>query len=113
MQYLIKWRELNYDQSTWEDEEMESQIPDFKIFSETYWDLRTQAEASVADRGRKKKKEKDDGKQTKRWQFPDKPVCDPRKQFNTQPEYITATRGTLYPYQLESQSCISQYRWVF
>ena len=36
--YLIKWRDLAYDQSTWESEEMD--IPEFDTYKQTYWNHR-------------------------------------------------------------------------
>lgn len=36
--YLIKWRDLQYDQSTWEMEDMD--IPDFETFKQHYWNHR-------------------------------------------------------------------------
>lgn len=36
--YLIKWRDLPYDQSTWESEDMD--IPEFDTFKQTYWNHR-------------------------------------------------------------------------
>lgn len=72
--------------------------------------MRTQAEASqVAEKG-KKKKDKSKGA-SKRWHFPDNPTCDPRKQFESQPDYITATGGELHPYQLEGLNWL-RYSWA-
>lgn len=34
-QYLVKWRDLPYDQATWEDEN--SNVPGLKRASEYYW----------------------------------------------------------------------------
>lgn len=36
--YLIKWRDLPYDQSTWESEDMD--IPEFDPYKQTYWNHR-------------------------------------------------------------------------
>lgn len=36
--YLIKWRELQYDQATWESEEMDFQ--EFDVFKVQYWNHR-------------------------------------------------------------------------
>lgn len=40
--YFIKWRDLPYDQSTWEDGEITEgfEIPDFQKAVNFYWDLR-------------------------------------------------------------------------
>ena len=36
--YLIKWRDLAYDQASWENEEMD--IPEFDVYKQTYWNHR-------------------------------------------------------------------------
>lgn len=36
--YLVKWRDLPYDQAIWESED--SGIPDFQKFIDEYYDLR-------------------------------------------------------------------------
>lgn len=36
--YLIKWRDLAYDQSCWESEDMD--VPDYDAFKHTYWNHR-------------------------------------------------------------------------
>lgn len=36
--YLIKWRELAYDQATWESEDMD--IPEFDLYKQQYWNHR-------------------------------------------------------------------------
>lgn len=36
--YLIKWRDLPYDQSTWESEDMD--IPEYDTYKQTYWNHR-------------------------------------------------------------------------
>lgn len=107
-QYLVKWRDLNYEHCTWEDEAREADVPEFKKGMEAYWDLRQQAEASTAERGKKKKKE---SKVKLSQHFPDKPTCDPRKQFEEQPDYVTITGGTLHPYQLEGLNWL-RYSWA-
>lgn len=33
--YLVKWRDLTYDQCTWERDDLE--IPDFAIYKASYW----------------------------------------------------------------------------
>uniref|UniRef100_A0A672J0R0 Chromodomain helicase DNA binding protein 3 n=1 Tax=Salarias fasciatus TaxID=181472 RepID=A0A672J0R0_SALFA len=37
--YLVKWRDLTYDQCTWERDDLE--IPDFAIYKASYWRHRT------------------------------------------------------------------------
>lgn len=36
--YLIKWRELQYDQATWEAEDMD--VPEFDVYKVQYWNHR-------------------------------------------------------------------------
>lgn len=36
--YLIKWRDLTYDQATWEAEDMD--IPEFETYKLQYWNHR-------------------------------------------------------------------------
>lgn len=51
--YLVKWRELPYDQSTWEDET--DDIPGLKTAIEYYLDLRANTmEPGSAKKGKKK-----------------------------------------------------------
>lgn len=33
--YLVKWRDLPYDQSTWEEDEMN--IPEYEDHKQSYW----------------------------------------------------------------------------
>lgn len=33
--YLVKWRDLTYDQCTWERDDMD--VPDFAIHKTSYW----------------------------------------------------------------------------
>lgn len=33
--YLVKWRDLTYDQCTWERDDMD--IPDFAVYKTKYW----------------------------------------------------------------------------
>ena len=61
-QFFIKWRELPYQDCSWEDEDMD--IPEYETFKQYYEDLRY---VCGADGKRKKKKKKDeDGEERKR-----------------------------------------------
>ena len=63
IQYFIKWRELPYQDCSWEDEDMD--IPEYETFKQYYEDLRYVCGAD----GRKKKKKKksdEDGEERKR-----------------------------------------------
>ncbi|RZF43693.1 hypothetical protein LSTR_LSTR010775 [Laodelphax striatellus] len=116
--YLVKWRDLAYDQATWEDESAD--IPNLKRAVDYYQDLR-----SAANSGDKKLK-KGKGKKTKTKEIqdeegenrlpkrytppPDKPQTDLRKKYEKQPEFIEQTGMALHPYQLEGLNWL-RYSW--
>lgn len=100
--YLIKWRELPYDQATWESEDMD--IPEFDLYKQQYWNHRwapfrstvttTKAapvltpsciccrELMMGDDGRPGKKIKVKGKGVKRPERPpENPVVDVSEQI--------------------------------
>lgn len=54
--YLVKWRELAYDQCTWEEENED--IPGLKPAIEYYTDLRAACCNEVRKKGKKGKKSK-------------------------------------------------------
>lgn len=106
--YLIKWRELVYEQATWESDE--ANIPNLDEHIMKYWMHRERMTNEVipkvvlkrinAYRTSKgllnfeddKKKRKEDAKQNNH---------DPKKKYEEQPAYITETGGKLHPYQME------------
>ncbi|XP_054288773.1 chromodomain-helicase-DNA-binding protein Mi-2 homolog isoform X2 [Macrosteles quadrilineatus] len=118
--YLVKWRDLPYDQATWEEESED--IPGLKAAIEYYHDLRA---ANSADGSRKKKGK---GKKTKAKEIadeeldrdprmprrytppPDKPISDLKKKYDKQPDYIEQTGMMLHPYQLEGLNWL-RYSW--
>uniref|UniRef100_A0A671Y5S0 Chromodomain helicase DNA binding protein 4 n=1 Tax=Sparus aurata TaxID=8175 RepID=A0A671Y5S0_SPAAU len=104
--YLIKWRDLAYDQSTWENEEMD--IPEFDTYKQTYWNHR---ELMVGDEGRPGKKIKKAVKVKKAERPPANPVVDPTMKFDRQPDYLDSTGGTLHPYQLEGLNWL-RFSWA-
>ncbi|KAG7157237.1 Chromodomain-helicase-DNA-binding protein Mi-2-like, partial [Homarus americanus] len=100
-QYLVKWRDLQYDQATWEDEDED--IVGLKTAIEFYHDLRA---ACNADVGTKNKKGKRKGKSRTRelgdedrepssprryTPPPDKPITNLNKKLEKQPDYIDIT----------------------
>uniref|UniRef100_A0A671T750 Chromodomain-helicase-DNA-binding protein 5-like n=1 Tax=Sinocyclocheilus anshuiensis TaxID=1608454 RepID=A0A671T750_9TELE len=93
--YLIKWRDLPYDQCTWEADDFD--LPDYDSFKQAYWDHR------------KGKRLKEGGK--RREPPPDTPVVDPTIKFEQQPWYIDDTGGTLHPYQLEGLNWL-RFSWA-
>ncbi|KAM8917642.1 chromodomain-helicase-DNA-binding protein 5 isoform 2-T2 [Spinachia spinachia] len=107
--YLIKWRDLPYDQCTWEVDDFD--VPEYDTHKATYWDHREQIVGEdqrplVVKKG---KKLKDDHQ--KREVPPDAPIIDPTIKFEHQPWYINATGGTLHPYQLEGLNWL-RFSWA-
>ncbi|KAI4812066.1 hypothetical protein KUCAC02_014922, partial [Chaenocephalus aceratus] len=104
--YLIKWRDLPYDQSTWEMEEMD--VPEFDTYRQTYWNHR---ELMMGDEGKPQKKLKKTVKVKKAERPPANPVIDPTIKFDRQPDYLDSTGGTLHPYQLEGLNWL-RFSWA-
>ncbi|XP_031431623.1 chromodomain-helicase-DNA-binding protein 4 isoform X2 [Clupea harengus] len=103
--YLIKWRDLPYDQSTWESEEMD--VPDFDSFKQHYWNHRDLMIGEEPRPGKKLKKVK----VKKMEKPPANPVVDPTIKFDRQPDYLDSTGGTLHPYQLEGLNWL-RFSWA-
>ncbi|XP_028819504.1 chromodomain-helicase-DNA-binding protein 4a [Denticeps clupeoides] len=104
--YLIKWRDLPYDQATWEAEDMD--VPEYDTYKLQYWNHR---ELMMGDDGRPGKKLKLRGKVRKLERPPENPVVDPTIKFERQPEYLDSTGGTLHPYQLEGLNWL-RFSWA-
>ncbi|KPP69797.1 chromodomain-helicase-DNA-binding protein 4-like, partial [Scleropages formosus] len=104
--YLIKWRDLPYDQATWESEDMD--IQDYDAYKLQYWNHR---ELMMGEEGRPGKKLKKIGKVKKLDRPPANPVVDPTIKFERQPEYLDSTGGTLHPYQLEGLNWL-RFSWA-
>ncbi|XP_064438160.1 chromodomain-helicase-DNA-binding protein 3 isoform X7 [Mirounga angustirostris] len=104
--YLVKWRDLPYDQSTWEEDEMN--IPEYEDHKQSYWrhrELIMGEDPAQPRRYKKKKKElQGDGP-------PSSPTNDPTVKYETQPRFITATGGTLHMYQLEGLNWL-RFSWA-
>uniref|UniRef100_A0A7N6AZA2 DNA helicase n=1 Tax=Anabas testudineus TaxID=64144 RepID=A0A7N6AZA2_ANATE len=98
--YLIKWRDLPYDQCTWEVDDFD--IPEYDSHKAFYWDHRLQIlgedQRPLVVRKGKKLKE-------------DHPKREPTIKFEHQPWYINATGGTLHPYQLEGLNWL-RFSWA-
>ncbi|KAG9337690.1 hypothetical protein JZ751_028340, partial [Albula glossodonta] len=106
--YLIKWRDLPYDQCTWEVDDFD--IPEYDSFKQAYWDHREQVLGEdirplVVRKGKKPKEGE------KREKPPDTPIVDPTIKFDKQPWFIDATGGTLHPYQLEGLNWL-RFSWA-
>ncbi|XP_034747905.1 chromodomain-helicase-DNA-binding protein 4a isoform X2 [Etheostoma cragini] len=104
--YLIKWRELAYDQATWEADDMD--IPEFDTYKVQYWNHR---ELMMGDEGKPGKKIKVKGRVKRPDRPPENPVVDPTIKFDRQPEYLDSTGGTLHPYQLEGLNWL-RFSWA-
>lgn len=117
--YLVKWRELPYDQCTWEEDIDE--IPGLKPAIEYYMDLRAaltsdgSASRKKGKKGGRKSKNRDledDEKPYKRYTPPlEKPVTDLKKKLDIQPQYLNDTGMQLHPYQLEGINWL-RYSWA-
>ncbi|KAK0098849.1 hypothetical protein PV326_001415 [Microctonus aethiopoides] len=117
--YLVKWRELGYDQATWEDEHED--IPGLKQAVDYYLDLRA---ANCLDVSSSRKGKKGKGKKSKTRELiddeertpkrytppPDKPTTDLKKKYERQPDYLDITGMQLHPYQLEGLNWL-RYSW--
>ena len=101
-QYFIKWRDLPYQDCSWEDEDME--IPDLATFVQYYEDLRF---VCGADGKRKKKKKKGDDDDSVKRRYnppPDKPTTNLDDKYEEQPRAWLPEGLNLHPYQLEGES---------
>eukprot|EP00092_Neocalanus_flemingeri_P015825 GFUD01017130.1.p1 GENE.GFUD01017130.1~~GFUD01017130.1.p1 ORF type:complete len:1937 (+),score=754.41 GFUD01017130.1:187-5997(+) len=100
VQYLVKWHDLTYSDSTWEDEDEE--IPDMLKFIRDYEDLRY---VCGADGRKKKKKEKGEEPKRKYNAPPDKPATDLDVKYKDNASCKWLPEGlALHPYQLEGIS---------
>ncbi|GMT16754.1 hypothetical protein PFISCL1PPCAC_8051, partial [Pristionchus fissidentatus] len=106
--YLVKWKELVYQDATWERDDMD--IPGYEEAIFRYWVHRNRMICDPIPKNIKKrldaKREKDglppyEEMTEKEKKKRDKPTCDIRKKYEEQPDYLTETGGKLHPYQLE------------
>ncbi|XP_063157724.1 chromodomain-helicase-DNA-binding protein 3 isoform X2 [Candoia aspera] len=104
--YLVKWRDLSYDQSTWEEDEMS--IPDYEYHKQAYWLHRELIMGEDPAQPRKYKKKK---KELTPDDPPNSPTNDPTVKYETQPRFITSTGGTLHMYQLEGLNWL-RFSWA-
>merc|ERR1711899_62763 len=104
VQFFIKWRELPYQDCSWEDEDMD--IPEYEIHKQHYEDLRYVCGADGRGKKKKKKKGDEDGEERKRRYNPppDKPTSDLDVPYKDQPRNWLTEDLSLHPYQLEGIS---------
>uniref|UniRef100_A0A672RL66 Chromodomain helicase DNA binding protein 3 n=1 Tax=Sinocyclocheilus grahami TaxID=75366 RepID=A0A672RL66_SINGR len=100
--YLVKWRDLTYDQCTWERDELD--IPEFGAHKAAYWRHRYMLkEDPEKPRKMRRREENDDA--------PSTPVNDPTIKYEEQPDFVTETGGTLHLYQLEGLNWL-RFSWA-
>uniref|UniRef100_A0A915MJB9 DNA helicase n=1 Tax=Meloidogyne javanica TaxID=6303 RepID=A0A915MJB9_MELJA len=122
--YLVKWRELLYDQTTWERDDLD--IPGYQDAIAKYWKhsvrkltIGESIPRSVLDK-MKRNAEKEDGEASSSPSGGDdedeedeqhlrknsrrecsKPLSELKKKYEKQPDYVAETGGTLHQHQLE------------
>ncbi|XP_077444255.1 chromodomain-helicase-DNA-binding protein 3 isoform X3 [Stigmatopora argus] len=111
--YLVKWRDLTYDQCTWEGDHMD--LPDFGIHKANYWRHRDSITMEDPDKPRKMRSESQEGEEEEEEEedacSPVSPVADPTIKYEEQPHYVTSTGGTLHPYQMEGLNWL-RFSWA-
>ncbi|CAH2074458.1 unnamed protein product, partial [Iphiclides podalirius] len=123
--YLVKWRDLSYDQATWESENED--IAGLKNAMEYYQDMRAFITSEGKTKGSKGKKtgrksknkdmidedESSSGLQFKAKKYnppPDRPTTNLNKKYEDQPPFVYETGMQLHPYQLEGLNWL-RYSW--
>ncbi|XP_062850271.1 chromodomain-helicase-DNA-binding protein 3 isoform X1 [Trichomycterus rosablanca] len=101
--YLVKWRDLTYDQCTWERDDLD--IPEFGIHKAAYWRHREEVMKEDPDKPRKMRRKEKSG------DAPGTPVNDPTIKYEEQPDFVTVTGGTLHLYQLEGLNWL-RFSWA-
>ncbi|GMS84761.1 hypothetical protein PENTCL1PPCAC_6936, partial [Pristionchus entomophagus] len=106
--YLVKWKELVYQDATWERDDMD--IPGYEDAIFRYWMHRNRMIGDTIPkniRNRINAKREKDGLPPYEEQIEkdkkkkDKPTHDLRKKYEEQPDYLGENGGKLHPYQLE------------
>uniref|UniRef100_A0A667J632 Chromodomain helicase DNA binding protein 5 n=1 Tax=Lynx canadensis TaxID=61383 RepID=A0A667J632_LYNCA len=103
--YLIKWKDLPYDQCTWEIDDID--IPYYDNLKQAYWGHR---ELMLGEDARLPKRLVKKGKKIQGVSEP-LPPLQPTVKFDKQPWYIDSTGGTLHPYQLEGLNWL-RFSWA-
>uniref|UniRef100_A0A671VNA1 Chromodomain helicase DNA binding protein 3 n=1 Tax=Sparus aurata TaxID=8175 RepID=A0A671VNA1_SPAAU len=103
--YLVKWRDLTYDQCTWERDDLD--IPDFAIYKGNYWRHRDSIMKEDPDKPRRMRSKNQEGEE----ESPASPVTDPTIKYEEQPDFVTTTGGTLHLYQLEGLNWL-RFSWA-
>uniref|UniRef100_A0A8C3G7F6 Chromodomain helicase DNA binding protein 3 n=1 Tax=Cyclopterus lumpus TaxID=8103 RepID=A0A8C3G7F6_CYCLU len=103
--YLVKWRDLTYDQCTWERDDLD--IPDFAIYKGNYWRHRDAITKEDPEKPRRMRSKNQEGEE----ESPASPVTDPTIKYEEQPDFVTLTGGTLHLYQLEGLNWL-RFSWA-
>ncbi|XP_075884481.1 chromodomain-helicase-DNA-binding protein 3 isoform X5 [Nelusetta ayraudi] len=103
--YLVKWRDLTYDQCTWERDDMD--IPDFAVYKTKYWRHRDAIMKEDPDKIKRMRSKNVEGEE----ESPASPVNDPTIKYEEQPDFVTSTGGTLHLYQLEGLNWL-RFSWA-
>ncbi|KAF3837123.1 hypothetical protein F7725_004587 [Dissostichus mawsoni] len=103
--YLVKWRDLTYDQCTWERDDLD--IPDFAIHKSNYWSHRDVIMKEDPDKSRRMRSRNQECEEDSSAS----PVTDPTIKYEEQPDFVTLTGGTLHLYQLEGLNWL-RFSWA-
>uniref|UniRef100_A0A8C5QGR0 Chromodomain helicase DNA binding protein 5 n=1 Tax=Leptobrachium leishanense TaxID=445787 RepID=A0A8C5QGR0_9ANUR len=106
--YLLKWKDLPYDQCTWEIDDID--IPYYENLKQAYWnhrELMLGEEVRTPSKFKKSEILNDEALDRP----PLTPIVDPTVKFDKQPWYINSTGGTLHPYQLEGLNWL-RFSWA-
>ncbi|XP_075715362.1 chromodomain-helicase-DNA-binding protein 3 isoform X2 [Rhinoderma darwinii] len=104
--YLVKWRDLSYDQSTWEEDNMK--LPDYDYHKQMYWRHR---ELIMGESCSCPIKFKRNLKESYMEDVPRSPTTDPTVKYEAQPPFVSSTGGTLHMYQLEGLNWL-RFSWA-
>ncbi|KAM4675728.1 chromodomain-helicase-DNA-binding protein 3 isoform 2-T2 [Discoglossus pictus] len=104
--YLVKWRDLSYDQSTWEEDAMK--LPDYEYHKQMYWRHR---ELLMGDSNCCPSRFKKHHKESYLDDVPSSPINDPTVKYDAQPKFVSSTGGTLHMYQLEGLNWL-RFSWA-
>uniref|UniRef100_A0A8C1RSV1 Chromodomain helicase DNA binding protein 3 n=1 Tax=Cyprinus carpio TaxID=7962 RepID=A0A8C1RSV1_CYPCA len=100
--YLVKWRDLTYDQCTWERDELD--IPEFSAYKTLYWRHRSKLDVGYPGaRLRSVLK-------LLLYLYPTL-FSQPTIKYEEQPDFVTETGGTLHLYQLEGLNWL-RFSWA-
>ncbi|XP_038047464.1 chromodomain-helicase-DNA-binding protein 4-like isoform X2 [Patiria miniata] len=109
--YLIKWRSLNYDNCSWEHNDLLDDIPDGPKHIDYYNSHKRTMHTPVETKVSKKKKGGKGKKSKKEEKEEEEEKIDPKKKYEEQPAFVSACGGNLHDYQLEGLNWL-RYSWA-